>query len=353
MTTLQADADWFSGLSNQVGRERRSIPAALDHTVAILLFLLVSWLLASRQLYTAPDDTSYLSYFDGVAASPSDSTSWEFLIEEPLWALWATTTGYALGAEMAMRATIFLSSFGLLWSASRLSKGAWVFVLLVFILSGHLATQLYFNQIRQGVALTVFLAGLASGRRSGFFLAGIAWTIHSSLTFAFLAMILSVLTKRFSNRNVVAFSVVTAIVALSIKAYIDSYVFVDLLGRRGTGSTFERALNLNYYIVSVSAFAVVMNAVRNFEQSDYLLWRLTWFLYCMAFVASFYHESSGRIFYLMSILYPILLARRFPKRIPVYVLFLMFTAASSLWGQIRDPGDSVLSRWELVLHGDR
>jgi hypothetical protein len=252
---------------------------------------------------------------------------------------------------MAMRATIFLSSFGLLWSANRLSKGAWAFILLVFIFSGPLAPELYFNQIRQGVGLTLFMVGLALGMRSGFVLAGVAMAIHSSFIFAFLAMIVSVLTRRFSNRHIVALSVVTAIVAVSIKAYINLDAFVDILGRRGPGSAFERSLNLNFYIVSVPVFAVVMYAVREFKQTDYLLWRLSWFLYCLTFIATFYHEAGGRLFYALCILYPILIARRFPKRIQVYALFLIYVAAFSVWGHMRYAEYDAFSSWELILYG--
>jgi EpsG family len=353
MTTLRGDADCGSGPGNQVATEQRPIPDHFDHGIAISLFLLVSWILASRQLYTAPDDVSYLAHFDGHLSIDSNSSWWEFLIEEPLWALWTATTGYSLGSEMAMRVTIFLSSFGLLWSANRLSKGAWVFVLLVFILSEPLASQLYFNQIRQGVALTLCLAGLAVGTRSGFVLTGVATTIHTSFFFVLLAMSLAALTKRFSNRHLVAFSIATVVAMVSLKAYVNLDSVVDILGRRGRGYAMESSANLNSYAVSLLVFAVVMYSVRRFERTDYLLWRLTLFLYGLTFIGSFYHEASGRLFYLLSILYPILIARSSLKKPPAYALFVIFIVTSAVWSHLRYTEYSVLDRWELILYGSR
>jgi hypothetical protein len=114
-------------------------------------------------------------------------------------------------------------------------------------------------------------------------------------------------------------------------------------------------VNLNFYIGTLLVFVVVMYAVRKLGEtdSDYLLWRLTWFYYCIAFILSFYHEASGRLFYSLAIFYPILLARRYSKRIPIYALFLVFVLASNLRDYIRNEGESAFSGWELILYGHK
>jgi hypothetical protein len=157
-------------------------------------FVIISLVLGLRSLYIAPDDESYLAYFEGIKFPTIFDNLWLFLIEEPLWTLYTSWLGSVIGSENSIRFTIIISSLTFLISSTKLTRGAWLFILLIFILDSHLATEMYYNQIRQGIALSVFLF-LIVYKIDIRLAAGLAATLHSSFLIVFFAAAVSYIVR--------------------------------------------------------------------------------------------------------------------------------------------------------------
>lgn len=118
--------------------------------------MLFALLMARREIGVAIDDLHYLSHFEG-SRMKLISVGEIPLFKEPLWAAYTYLSGEFFGPEFAFRMTIFLSVYLFLISLHRLLRINIIVVLLIFILEDGLITQFYFNQIRQGFALSIFL----------------------------------------------------------------------------------------------------------------------------------------------------------------------------------------------------
>src|SRR5271166_2545930 len=150
----RAGSPIFSRLS--VGN---AVPARARPSIWSPLFVLtlavIPAILAIRKLYIAPDDLGYIVYFSNenswLEQLLNASDWWLTIIEEPLWNIYTITIGMTIGAEEAFRVTIFLGAFLFLYCSAKLS-GSWSTTALLFVFSTPLAPQMYFNQVRQGIA---------------------------------------------------------------------------------------------------------------------------------------------------------------------------------------------------------
>jgi hypothetical protein len=257
-------------------------------------FIIVSLVLGLRSLHITPDDESYLAYFEAVKFPIIFDNLLFILIEEPLWSLYTSWLGSVIGAENALRLTIFASSLMFLIASTRLTRGAWLFLLLIFILDSNLATQMYYNQIRQGVALSVFLF-LIAYKIDIRLAAGFAGTLHSSFLIVFLAAVVARVVR---VRGMIFFSILYVIVVYYLKARIG-----DLdLGRRTEMYDIKGNLNVFYYLSIFVQYAIALFLTRPKRHDKYAS---SWYQFTLLFLAvtvplTFLHEAAGRLMYLAS-----------------------------------------------------
>jgi hypothetical protein len=259
-----------------------------------IAFVIVALVLSLRRLYITPDDESYLAYFEGINFFTIFDNLWLFLIEEPLWTLYTSWLGSAIGAENAIRTTIFASSLMFLIASTKLTRGSWVFILSIFILDIHLATEMYYNQIRQGIALSVFLF-LIVYKIDIRLAAGLAATLHSSFLIVFFAAAVTYIIR---TRGVIFFSILYVIAVYYSKTRIGEVE----LGRRMAVYDIEGKLNVFYYLEALIQYGITLFLTKPKRYDKYAS---SWYYFTLLFIVltvplTFLHEAAGRLMYLAS-----------------------------------------------------
>ena len=316
--------------------------------LAVVLFVGISQILAGRTLYTAPDDKFYIAYFEG--ANVRILTDWwYYVLEESLWSLYAPFMGGCFGAEASLRITIFFSSIMFLVASYKLTRGVWIFILFVFVLDSNLATQMYYNQIRQGFALSVFLMMIAVGL-GPFLGAVVASTIHTSFILAIPCAIVAVMVKRSNIRLVVILSVVV----LSI-FYLNSIMGGINFGRRSEIYNLEGKLNVFFYAFVVLQYGLIFFLLKNkFSDDQQNFWfRFSLIFTTVAICLSLIHEAGGRLMYISNALVAILIGlnlKRERAKIGAIVWLLLLLVILINEGRKLDfDQDTWFGRWVLIL----
>ena len=309
---------------------------------------IVSLILSARTLHIAPDDGNYLNHFHGNFYDPGNISVWLKLVDEPLWRLWANLLGGLFSSETSLRLTIFLGSFGLLYYSYKLKTEAWIFILLIFIFSQHLATQIYFNQIRQGFALTVFIFGLSKGFRTGIVTAFIASLIHTSFVFVWLPMIIVWVTREFKNWNIYFAIIVVVSFFLFFLNAVDISMLSEYMGRRAFSYQFEGSLNYRFYLIWIPIPFLSLFIMKNYLISpfDNLFWRFTLLYLFICIFFSFIHEAFSRLFYFTYLFIPLTISFGFPKKTPVILAVFWF---AFIIGETFLDMESLYGRWMLIL----
>ena len=265
----------------------------VEKSVSWALFGVLCLILAVRPIGVAEDDYSYLNYFEYGAASPESYRDSLFWIEEPLWRLYVGVTGRLMGPENALRFLIFLSSSLFLYSSRKIAGRGTPWILLNFIIAVPLGMQMYFNQLRQGFALSLFLAFTAFFGRPwiGAILASL---IHSSFLVVLGCLGVMWLCQRFSLKYwvgllIVAFGLLSV---FELREY-----WLHLAGRRTDAYVAERVMNVNYYIFTILQFSVTL-ALTWYKRDE---WRVRFWFFCASvFTANtaltLVHEAGGRIY---------------------------------------------------------
>lgn len=284
---------------------------------AIVVFSLIAFILSARTLYAALDDANYIEYFssntDWYGQLTSDSPDWWLLIlGEPLWNSYTTVAGAALGPETAFRATIFVSAFAYLFFSAKLANGNWFVTTLLFLLHSDIGSQMYFNQVRQGVALSVFLALVSILRIRNVpvrmaVASSIAALVHSS----FIVLVATVGIFVLKPRMRIVAPLAVAAVLFGSSRYVNLFDLVNA-GRRAGLYANANILNMNFYIVTISAYAAAF----------YLLWPkaaeikrshwyfLTFGMASAAIAVTFVHEAGARLNYIAEAMICILVAKK-------------------------------------------
>ncbi len=329
--------------------------------IAYAVFIGIALILSARQLYIALDDAAYIDYFSrntywfDVPAS-EDWDWWRFIIEEPLWNMYTIAMGTKLGPEAALRATIFISVFLYLFFASKLAGGAWGTTIFLFALHPHLGVQMYFNQIRQGVALSIFLMLVSIIRvrtpvRIGA-AAGAAALLHSSFI---MTAILAVLYAVKPGARILA-SILGAVALIALARNIDIFSLIET-GRREGLYTTTAAVNVNFYIVTLPCYGLVF----------YLLWParakidvsewyfLSFVIAIAALVATETYEAGGRLVYLAEAAISILVARniRSQNGLMAFGVWMLSIAIQIFSDYKYDISTQVrvFDKWELIIFG--
>lgn len=320
--------------------------------IGVALSIVIALLLASRNLYVALDDNNYIVYFSiDDAFSGLSGHWWNYLLDEPLWRLYCMLLGKTFGPEGALRVTIFFSTLMFLVASGKLTRGAWVLVFFAFVIDDNLATQMYFNQIRQGFALSIFLIIIAIGF-SSLWGAAVAALVHSSFLPVIPCLLMAMCVRKFNVHWIIAVMVtfIGAYVLFSLSPNID-------LGRR---SEYELAshLTLTNYIVSGFQYAAVLTFFfRNRDSYDnkqqvWIYLSLIYFIFVTCL--SLFHEVAGRLMNFENVFIMILLGLTF-KRAQVKVvalLWLLLILAIQIKEsqKINNLNNSTFDRWALILN---
>ena len=251
--------------------------------------------------------------------------------------------------EFSLRITIFFSSLIFLFSMAKLGENAWIFVLFIFLVDSSIGTQMYFNQIRQGMAMSVFL--LFSMMNGRLVLASIlAALLHASFLVAVPCAIAAVLAKK--DRIYFYISIVLVGVGLIVTAiYLGDIDF----GRRADTYELVGKLNWKYYFVATIQYGVVFFLLYRGSKShqDKLWYRFTVLFVLLSLGFSVLHEAGGRLLYLSSVFVPLILARNLMKK-NVFLAACIWVTIILSQGlhttlKLDNYEDTILGRWELIL----
>lgn len=341
---------------------------------AILVISLTALVLARRSLFIALDDYNYYVQFsydsdwyrkvaDGKVAEGFEDW-WLMILDETLWNIYSAAAGAIFGPEYAIRLTLFISAFAFLVASAKLA-GGWGVTTFLFLFHPNMASQIYFNQIRQGVAVSLFLviSGFARlGKVStGMLIAsGVAALVHSSFLALFAATTFYKIGTVATNmmRIVLALAGVLAIVVLS--QHIDIVELVDT-GRRKGIYAMSGALNANFYIVFISAYASIFFLLIPARKAGLSEWTGTsdWYyltlIFCVIAIGfTFVHQAGARLLYNLDAMLAILLAMNFRGQrgynaFAIWCCALLITITSTHLRSTAASQESSLTRWELIL----
>lgn len=322
--------------------------------LALACFIGMALLLSMRTLYTSPDDDNYLLNFAGQQIGDSGSL-WSIIIEEPLWFMYAGTAGRVFGPELAFRLTIFLSTFLFLSAGNRLARGAWMFLLAVFVLNVALATLYYYIQIRIGVAISIFLF-LAAVGFNPLLGAVVASLIHSS----FLVVIPCVIVARLSakSQGIWYGSVATMLMILGLIAagvqFTSLFENIDL-GRRSDTWQWGVTDNTRFYILAFLQFAVVFPVLKaSLSDKTLRFWgcfAVVFFL--SAVILSTINEAAGRYVAMSNIFIALLIGANIKsisgKMSAASALLILVAFLANEYAKGAVGFDSWFARWFLIL----
>lgn len=315
--------------------------------------IVISLILAIRNIGIAIDDDNYLYYFTFSDISFSDVKSdwWNFLLNEPLWLTYSSLIGSAFKAESALRITVFAGSLMFLVATGKLSRGAWLFIILAFVIDPMLATQMYFNQIRQGFALGIFLT-IAMGGVSPILAGVVASLIHSSFLVVTPCFALALVFKKLNIHWVIA------VIIVCIGGLIISKVAPDIDFGRRTSYELKSELTLMNYLVSIFQDGLVLyfflrkKDIYDDKQTLWLYTSLIYFVFvtCLTLI----HEAAGRLMYLEHVFLMISIGMNFEKKgvknIALFWLVILFALEANEARKPNNLSNTWLDRWSLILN---
>lgn len=305
------------------------------------LFLLVSIVLSNRVLGIAKDDYNYLNYFYFVNQIKTEDI-WTLLLEEPLWRVFTSIVSVLFIPEDALKFMIFISSALFLFSVNKLNNRLVLFVLLSFLLHQYFATQMYFNQLRQGFALSLFLYVAIYCKRP-FFGALMSVFIHTSFVFPlFIILLISKIES------------VKLLVLVSLLAVMFLYLSINILesldlGRRTTSYSFEGKFTANYYIYTFIRYVPLLFLIQyygiNSKVSFWYKLALSSFLIIVPF--TLIYAAGGRlVYYLNTFFFLMILDQQKSlggKLAIIYYLLFLFIDLLII-------ENTVISDWMLILN---
>lgn len=318
----------------------------------LLTTLLLALILALRPMYVALDDLNYVNYFSGEYWHVIDTEiDWLALIEEPVWLAYTRVLGAILDPEIALRVTIFFSVCLLFFSLNRLSPKAGIIIFVSFVVCHELAVQLYFNQIRQGLALSLLLLVFASINSPAIRFGGVVIVslIHTSV----LAVAPAVLVMRLVKRPMYRFAI-AGLVVIGLVILVGAVVPNFYLGRREDLYEFGGRFTPNYYIFILAKFApvFVLTGVlrRDGWKDDWYFVALIYFIFALGI--TLVSEVGGRLMYFSTAFVVALLCVNWRYEVGkiAAVYWLALSLFSALYeGTKLDTYDSWIGRWSLIL----
>jgi hypothetical protein len=324
--------------------------------LGLILSITISLILARRDMYIAIDDENYIAYFSVIYEGFSNLIGnlkedwWNFLLNEPLWLWYSSSMGKIFDAESALRITIFFSSLMFMAASGCLTRGAWLFIFFWFVINSSLATQMYFNQIRQGLALSIFLTIITIGL-SPFWGAAVASLVHSSFLFVFTCLLISLIIRKFN------ISWIITLIAIILSTYLFKSIAPDIdLGRR-SAYEFKSERTIYYYLATVLPYGLVLVGFfgrKYFYDEKQIFWLyLTSVYFLFTTCLTFIHEEAGRMVSLYHAFLMIVIGLNLEsKRVKIIALsFLLFILAGNINEARKDSNanDTFFDRWSSIL----
>jgi hypothetical protein len=347
-----------TGFSPAGGVNAPQWPATL---ASLLVFFAISLILSAREIYVAIDDLNYVAYFSNSALfyerlELGDADWWQLFIDEPLWNVYTTTMGATFGPETSFRITIFVGVFLYLLYATRLASGSWVTTTFFFVLHPSIGAQLYFNQIRQGVAFSVFLmlAAVLKQRPSirMALASGVAALVHSSFIMILSLVALYIVNQRI--RIIISVSCVITIVAAS--QYVDLLSMLSI-GRREGQYASGATVNANFYITMLTTYGLIFYILwPGANPSDASEWYfLSFIIAAVAICATSVFDGGGRLTCISDTAICILVARNIRSRNGIMAFWVMVcTILISIISNYRHDSAAQansIEKWQLILFG--
>ncbi|MDR0227605.1 MAG: EpsG family protein [Flavobacteriaceae bacterium] len=294
----------------------------LFKAIGVFLFICLAFLLATREFGIAKDDFNYYNHFSN-ARYLEIGKIFSYLIEEPLWKLYTWGMTLIFPPMIAFKLTIFLSVMLFLLSSFRVNSKIYLFIILVFIFHQDFATQMYFNQLRQGFALSIFLF-ITTYKRKPILGGVIATLIHTSFIIPFVLLLLILKVK--SIKKIFIYSIVgIAVLFLNI-----SFLKQIDLGRRGDSYLFENKFTINFYLISLIKYVPLLFLIqfygeKNLSKFWYKL-ALSSFIVILPF--TLFYNAAGRLMYYVNVFFLLMILEHYKsvggKVALFYFLFFLF-----------------------------
>lgn len=215
--------------------------------IAAFMWGAVITVFSFRAVPTSLDDQNYIAYFDSSATPHEVSsnflvTGYEYILNEPLWATYTYLVRKLFSPEDCIRFTIALSL--LLLAVASFSSGRPLFFLILYALTPELLFNVNYTQIRQGLALGIFVITMQT-KRNIKLSALIASLVHSS----FLLFLIAALVRETRS---IGRAVIIVAITIGMAVFLYNQVgLVGLLGRRDYYESFVDKLNFNFYLVNI------------------------------------------------------------------------------------------------------
>lgn len=248
-----------------VGRTRKR---TAYHWYASTVFAVLMWSclmvgMAYRQVPTALDDYNYLNHFAQNASYSTDGFTYiREVVSEPCWRLYTFVMSRLLSPADCIRFTIFVSL--LLIAIAGFKSGRPLLFLLLYAVPPSLLTTVNYLQIRQGLALAVFLLTLSYKPKSVLKSSILPALIHSS----FLLLIPLAAIRETSGRiRIVVVGFGLGLLALFASGDL---TLSTVLGRRAFYLTETTDLNFKYWFVLGVLSILILYLGRIMRRSDAL-----------------------------------------------------------------------------------
>jgi EpsG family len=321
--------------------------------LGIIVSISFSLLLAGRNLYIAPDDENYLTYFSSFFNNPLADLKydwWNFTLNEPLWRFYASGMGDLFTAESGFRITLFFSSLLFLLASGRLTHGAWLFIFFTFALDYAFATEMYTNQIRQGFAVSIFLTIIASGINP-ILGALVASLVHSSFLTVIPCFLLAwAIVKLNAHWFIGVVLILTSVFLLhKVAPNID-------MGRR-SGYEDIAVRTINHYIVAIIQYGSVLLFFfrqKDFFQDKQQVWLyLSFFYFIFATSLTFIHQAAGRLMLIENTFMMILIGMHFKskgtKLVALFWLLVIFATDLNEAQKATNVTNNIFYKWSKIL----
>lgn len=226
---------------DRAGRTALKLFAILAWTTLIVFFSL-------RAVPTSLDDNNYMNYFNGIEVEQDVSGStlgqaYLYVTNEPAWRLYCYLMGSIFSAEDCVRITIAISLF--LLAIAAFMGGRPLLFLAMYTLNSGLLLNLNYTQIRQGLALAVFLLAIRLCRSSKIS-AFLACLIHSS----FILLLIAAFARGIKTRSQLLIAMLVG--AAGGLVLVLHMSISGLLGRRTQYLAWSDSNNLNFWIGSIA-----------------------------------------------------------------------------------------------------
>lgn len=285
----------------------------------VLAFLAIAILVGTRPLGLVPDDFTNLAYFQNsdwfqfLDKLEVEGFSW--ILEESFWQLLVYVLSLFIDPEFAFRLMMFSSILMYSWAFRKAPASALLFVLFSFIVFPSMLGQLYFNQVRQGLAISIFLVFLSLGDWGYFVGAAVAGLVHTSQLTLLPIYVKS--TKQFA----ISVAVVLVVGVFLAAGMLEFFLGNLELGRRGSQYAFESPLNLRYALSAVPLYFGILGFVwyehaRLKQPPEPILFRVSIFCF-VCFIIAYGSEAGGRLFYLLDAMVVWTLCRFWRGRVPL------------------------------------